>query len=177
MSRLYHRRNALVAILTTLTLQHCNIPPVVIKVQTLYWTLTGIAINTDFEAGVQDVNRNLGYNEQGRSFPRIPQSRRILAGYRAVGYWRAIATKHNTHLIPIVASNVIFVPRRTAKMASKQILNPMRRAIAQKARSTPASVCFQCQRRWQSKVSQRPGSDRYAWNQQSCAQGHWLTAM
>lgn len=45
-------------------------------------------------------------------------------------------------------------------MASKQILNPMRRAIAQKARSTPASVCFQCQRRWQSKVSQRPGSDR-----------------
>jgi hypothetical protein len=54
-------------------------------------------------------------------------------------------------------------------MASKQIMNPMRRAIAQKARPTAASVCFQCQRRWQSKVSQRPGSDRYAGNQERCS--------
>ena len=67
-----------------------------------------------------------------------------------------------THIAAIVAGNVILVTRRIAKMASRQILNPVRRAIAQKARPTPASVCFQCQRRWQSKVSQRPGSDRYA---------------
>jgi uncharacterized protein YlaI len=46
-------------------------------------------------------------------------------------------------------------------MASKQLLNPMRRAIAQKVRPTFSSVCVQCQQRWQSKVSQRPGSDRY----------------
>ena len=47
--------------------------------------------------------------------------------------------------------------------ASGNRSNPMRRAVAQRVR--PTSVCFQCQRRWQSKVSQRPGSDRYARNQ------------
>ncbi|KAM0698988.1 hypothetical protein Q7P36_001033 [Cladosporium allicinum] len=44
-------------------------------------------------------------------------------------------------------------------MASKQLLSPLRRAVLQKVRPN-SSICVQCQRRWQSKVSQRPGSDR-----------------
>jgi hypothetical protein len=116
---------------------------------------------------------------KGCSFPRIPQSR--LPAYLRVidnaGYWRAMCYRHNTYFAPIVAGNVIPAPHRTARMASRQIMNPMRRAIAQRARPTSARVCFQCQRRWQSKVSQRPGSDRYDGNQQRCSARNWLTVM
>jgi hypothetical protein len=67
---------------------------------------------------------------------------------------------NNTHLAPIVARNVNHSTRRTANMASKQLLSPLRRAVLQKIHPN-SSICVQCQRRWQSKVSQRPGSDRY----------------
>lgn len=74
---------------------------------------------------------------------------------------------NNTRLAPIVARNVIFATRRTATMASKQLLSPLRRAVLQKVRPN-ASICVQCQRRWQSKVSQRPGSDRYVFKYGRC---------
>ena len=127
--------------------------------------IVNLSTNTNPQA-YQDWN--LGCNKQGRSFPRIsPESSSPPAYWRATdnaGYWRSIhcATDITHKSQPIVAGNVILIPHRTARMASKQLMNPVRRAIVQRARPTSASVCFQCQRRWQSKVSQRPGSDRYA---------------
>jgi hypothetical protein len=110
-------------------------------------------------------NSHLGCKNKGSLLPQSspepePHSARIQSGYRAMRLLAGHCYRHNTHVIPIVAGNVISAPHRTARMASKHLVNPMRRAVAQRARPTSANVCFQCQQRWQSKVSQRPGSDR-----------------
>lgn len=118
-----------------------------------------------------DPKSSLSHRTSVATTPRfVPQSRdlaRITPGYlNNTGYWRVTGTErhNNNRLTPIAAGNVIFATRWTANMASKQLLTPLRRALAQNARQR-SSICFQCQRRWQSKVSQRPGSDRYAFEE------------